>query len=82
MNVENPMKTMEIRKVYLRPVRSPSLPEEHGAERPHDETRGIGRECGEQRGGFVLGREEELREKRRQHRIEIKVVPFEDGPGR
>ena len=57
-------------------------PEHQRAERPHEEARGVGGESGEQRGGLVALREEQGREERRERRVEIEVVPLEDGSER
>ncbi len=78
VNVEKPMKMIEIRKVYLRSDQIAEAPEEHGAEGPNDEAGGIGRKRGEQRGRFVFRREKKLGEERREDRVEVKVIPFKD----
>ena len=57
-------------------------PEEQRAERADQEAGGIGRERRQQRGGVVALGEEQDREERREHRIEIEVVPLEDGAER
>src|SRR4030095_1597292 len=56
--------------------------EQQRAERPHQEAGGVGGERREQRGGLVARREEQRGEERRQHCVEIEVVPLEYGTQR
>ena len=53
--------------------------EDQGAEGAHQEAGRVGGEGRQQRGGVVAGRKEQCGEERRQRRVEIEVVPFEDG---
>jgi hypothetical protein len=54
--------------------------EHEGAKRPHEKHRRVRRKRREQCGGVVALREEQRREERRQRRVEIEVVPLENGP--
>src|SRR5262249_8234289 len=53
--------------------------EDQRAERPDEEAGGVGAEGAEQGGGLVARREEQPREERRQDRVQVEVVPLEDG---
>ena len=56
--------------------------EHQRAERPDQESRGVGRKRRQQRRRIVAGRKEQRGEEWRQNGIEIEVVPFEDGAER
>jgi len=58
-------------------------PAEHEcAERPHQESGRINSERGKQSRGVITFGEEQRREERRQRRVQIEVVPFENGAER
>ena len=56
--------------------------EHQGAERAHQEARGVGGEGRQQRRRLVARRKEQGREERRQGGVEIEVVPLEHGAER
>ena len=60
----------------------PDAPEHQRAERPDQESGRVGGEAGEQRRRRVPLGEEQRREERRQSRVDVKVVPLEDGAER
>ena len=60
----------------------PESSEEHSAKGANEEAGGVGGERRERGGRRVIAWKEDRREERRECRVEIEVVPLDDGPGR
>jgi len=69
---------MVMRKVYLRPIRSPSPAEEQRAERPHEEAGGESEQREDESCRGIDAGEELRREDRRERAVDVEVVPLEN----
>ena len=72
------MMTIVMRKVCLRPTRSPKPSEHQRTEGTHGEAGRESQEREDETGGFVHAGEELLGDDRRERAVQIEVVPLED----
>ena len=82
MKVDRPMIMMVTRKVYLRPIRSPSRPKNSAPNGRTAKPAAKAISAKMKAGGRVDAREELRGDDRRQRAVEIEVVPLEDGAER
>jgi hypothetical protein len=64
--------------VGSKPTAKVDAPEEQRAKGAHEEAGGVRGESRKQRRGLVAGGKEQGGEERRQHRVQVEVVPLED----
>jgi len=64
-------------KGVLAPDEIADAPEDERTEWPYGKTRGKGRECENETGGFVDARKKLRRDDRREQAVEVEVIPFE-----